>query len=396
MTASSALAMSDADRVAGRPTIELTVGRRPPVRLLYVELDSRIYVLPSFPPGDWFGGAVREGQAEIRWPDGSTRLAAARLEGDATLLAHLREQVESKYGEGTWKKYFGRGSVALELSPASVSTPFGPLDRVRGEFDSVAEAYDERVSSQPVERYLKDRVASLAGNALRGLDPILEIGPGTGYHTLPLLAAGHRVVAVDISERMLERLSARATEMGLAGRLQVRRGSTAELGRVMAESPDGSFSGVFSAFGALDLEGDLGAVVPVLRRLVRPGGRFVLTSLNRPGWSPLFWDLALARPRAAGARLRPSIPPDGIRYPLRLFPRAPKDWDEALHPAFEREAAVGVSVLAPPFNANRPVRSLGPTGTRRLRRWDQWLTERPFSWAAAEWLFLTYRRTPAV
>jgi len=389
----SSIRSSDAHSTAGRSTLELAVGREPPVTLLYVELDSRIYVLPSFPPGEWFVGAVREGRAEVRWPDGSTGFLTARLRDGSAILARLRDRVESKYGEGTWKRYFAQASAALELTPGSRRDSVGPLDRVRGEFDAVADAYDARVSAQPVERYLKDRVAAFAVNALEGLDPILEVGPGTGYHTLPLLAAGHRVVAVDISERMLGQLRSRATSSGFADRLEVRCGPASELGRVMSDFPDGAFGGVFSAFGALDLERDLGELAPVLHRLVRPSGRFVLTSLNRPGWSPLFWELAMGRPRTAGARLRRSIPADGIRYPLTLYPRTPTDWDEALRPSFERLAVVGVSVLAPPFNANRPVRVLGRSGTGRLRRWDEWLTARRISWAASEWLFLTYLRT---
>lgn len=377
---------------AGRSTLEFRVGTRPPVTLLYVELDSHLFVLPSFPSGDWFSGAVREGRAEIRWPDGTVVPNSVRLRVEAELTSRLRERIESKYGAGTWARYFVRASAALELTPSTGTSASGRLDQVRDEFDAVAEEYDTRVSAQPVERYLKDRVADLAVRALDGLDPILEIGPGTGYHTLPLLAAGHRVVAVDISEQMLRQLRAHVASRGWSGRLETRTGPASELETLLADLGDASIGGAFTAFGALDLEPELAGTARTLARVVRPGGVFALTSLNRPGWAPFIWELAMGRPGAAGARLGHTIRPNRIRFPLELHPRSPSDWDGTLGSSFVREFAGGVSVLAPPFETRRPIELLGRAGVEKIQRWDRWFSRQSSAWAASEWLFLTYRR----
>ncbi|HYA71240.1 MAG TPA: methyltransferase domain-containing protein [Thermoplasmata archaeon] len=377
---------------SGRSAIELIVRGRAPVPLLFVGLDSRVYVLPSDPPGDWLSAAVREGEVDVRWPDGTLQRAAARLRSGRPLLEALQARLAEKYGAAVWTKYFATTRVALELTPGESPPERDPHDRIRGEFDSVADVYDGRLAQQPVEQYLKERVADLAIRALEGLDPILEIGPGTGYHTLRLLAAGHRVVAVDISERMLEQLQARATAGGWADRLELRLGAAAELAAATRSDRPGSFGGAFSAFGALDLERDLTSTVDALARLVRPTGRFAFAALNRPGWSPVLWELAMARPLAAGARLRPTIPADVIRYPLTLYPRSPLDWDRMLAPRFVGESVQAVSVLAPPFDASRPLRLLSAAGARKLRGYDAWLANRRSAWLASEWLFLSYRR----
>jgi len=378
----------------GRPreTVELTVPGAPPVPLLFVEADARLYVLPANPPGSWFAAAAREGQVVTRMPDGSRRTSPVRVRDDRSLLTHLESLFETKYGPEVWRLYFAGTRSALEIALDEEIVFRDGVARIRGEFDAAAEAYDARLDQNPIERYLKDRVAELALRALDGFDPILEIGPGTGYHTVALLAAGHRVTVVDISEAMLHRLEERVTAAGWQDRLEVRRGFAADLERVTERDDDASFGAVFSAFGALDLEARVDGLVRAADRIVRPGGRFVLTSLNRPGWVPLLWDLALVRPSAAGSRMGAIIPAGGVRYPLTLYPRAPSDWDRLLSPSFRRLSLAGVSVLAPPFDAHRPLQFFGTRGTKRLRRWDRWLTERRPAWAASEWLFLTYRR----
>lgn len=382
---------SDSGRAA-RGTIELSAAGAPAVPLLYVEFGSHLYVLPSTPPGSWFSAASREGEVVVRLPDGSHHVSSVLLQDDPRLLAHLEQLFRDKYGAEVWPRYFAGTGSALEIALGEPRLARTPLDRVRGEFDAAADTYDARVAQNAVERYLKDRVADLAVTALDGFDPILEIGPGTGYHTLRLLAEGHRVTAVDISERMLRRLRAAASRAGSSDRLETRQGSAAQIEAVLASAPDASFGGAFTAFGALDVEGRIEGFADTLLRLIGPGGRFAFTSLNRPGWGPFLWELAMARPSAAGARLRAMIPAGETRYPLPLYPRSPNDWDRLLARGFERSALTGVSTLAPPFDAHRPLTLLGSSGAQKLRRWDRWLSERRPGWSVAEWLFLTYRR----
>jgi SAM-dependent methyltransferase len=329
----------------------------------------------------------------VRWPDGRESLTAAAPVQDPALLQRLQDLFREKYGAETWRAYFEGRNAALEVDLQRKPIRLTAVDRIRREFDAAAVGYDSGLVRRPIERYLKERVSGLALDALRGRDPILEVGPGTGYHTLRLLAAGHHVVAVDISERMLEELRAAASRSDLAGQLVTRTARLGELGSALADLPAGHFGGAFSAFGPFNLEPEVDAAVPSLSRLLRPGGRLAFTSLNRPGLSPLLWDLLLARPRAAGYRFGETVPPGGLRYPLELHLRSPRDWDRSLAPGFVRESAVPVSVLAPPFESDRIVRFLGSRGAERARRSDAFFSLRSSARVAAEWVWLTYRRT---
>lgn len=376
-----------------RSTLELRVGVGAPVRLLFVEHSGRSYVISSESSTDWFSAAAREQSCWVAWPNGRGGNCAASIVRDPSILARLHSLFATKYGETVWTRYFENREDVLELDPARPVPPPTAIDRVRGEFDAVARGYDASVARHPIDRYLKDRVVELSLHELRGADPILEIGPGTGYHTLPLLQAGHHVVAIDVSERMLEELRRTAENAGVGDRLETRAAGLGAIAVALTNVPDGHFAAAFSAFGAFNLEPDLGAVTRTLGRLIPPGGRLVFTSLNRPGIVPLAWEFALARPAAGIYRIRGSVPPGELRYPLELFLRSPADWSRALAPEFALTKARAVSVLAPPFDSERVVRFLGPKGAERARRWDLRLSARWNAPLASEWVFLSFRRS---
>jgi len=81
------------------------------------------------------------------------------------------------------------------------------------------------------------RIAAMAG--LKQRDVVLEVGPGFGSLTLPLLASADRVVAVEIDPVLAAELpltiAARAPE--LAGRLEVVTGDAARLTELPGEPP---------------------------------------------------------------------------------------------------------------------------------------------------------------
>jgi SAM-dependent methyltransferase len=373
--------------------VELSVGDSAPVILRFVEDGGLLYVLPSEGEAGWFSRAMRAGGVRIRWKDGHQEIAAAEVLYEPKEIERLHELFRAKYGNTSWRTYFAQSRRALALDRRRPPAPRSHDQALRDEFDSAAPAYDESVERKPVERYLKERAVRMFILALDRFDPLLEIGPGTGFHTLPLLKAGHRVLAVDVSEGMLDRLRRRAAALDLAELLETRSGRLGDLGRILSDRPAGSFGGAFSAFGAFNLEADLGPSAIALARLVRPGGRLIFASLNRPGLAPVLWELATGRPSAAGRRLGEVIPENGIRYPLELFLRTPSAWDRLFHPSFHRTRTEAVSVLAPPFDSDRALSFFGVEGARRIRSLDERLTRLPGAWVAAEWVTLVYERT---
>lgn len=370
----------------------LRVRNRGEIPLRYWSDGSLVYVVVSRSARRW-PAAVRQGGAcEVEVENHVRFRCAATWVTDSVEAGRARAEIRGKYGTELWDRHFGSLDRVLRLDPRAPPVLPTALERIRNEFDAVAPAYTQTVEGDPFKRYLKHRTASFLVTHLSGVDPLLEIGPGTGFETLPLLAAGHRIVAVDISERMLTELTARARAHGLADRLTTRVGSLGGLGPVLNEFGASAFGAAYSTFGAFNLEPDVRACAPILARAIRPGGRLVFTSLNRPGATPVTYELLLGHAREAWTRMRRSIPADGFRFSLDVFPRNPGFWDDALEPSFDRWDTRPVSVLAPPFESPRAVHLLGERGRRNARALDAALSGRGLLSPLAEWVLLTYRR----
>ena len=148
-------------------------------------------------------------------------------------------------------------------------------------FDRVAPRYDlaNTVLSAGQDRHWRRAAVRALGPAPGDL--VLDVAAGTGMLGEELRAAGARVLALDLSWRML-RVGAARSRSGLlwcngdALRLPLR---------------DGSCDGATIAFGLRNLP-DAVAGLAELARVVRPGGRLVVLEFSRPTWRPfraVYW-----------------------------------------------------------------------------------------------------------
>ena len=128
-----------------------------------------------------------------------------------------------------------------------------------------------------------------------GGERLLEVGPGTGYYTLPVaewLSPVGRLDVVDVQQEMLDHTMERAQEVGI-GHIKPVRSDAREL-----PFPDDTFDGAYlvTVLGEIP---DQVAALRELGRVVRPGGRIVVGELF--GDPHMVTHSALAeRARAAG------------------------------------------------------------------------------------------------
>ncbi|MEN9359337.1 MAG: hypothetical protein RL095_872 [Verrucomicrobiota bacterium] len=148
-----------------------------------------------------------------------------------------------------------------------------------------------------LHRHYRERKQKLLG-ALEGT--LVELGPGAGAN-LRYLPRGSRLIAIEPNLRMHPALRRRAEECGIEVDLRTLRGESMDL-------PDASVDTVFATL-VLCSVGDPAAVLAEVKRVLRPGGRFLclehvraetgalrpLQSLLRPGWRWLFEGCDLCR-----------------------------------------------------------------------------------------------------
>ena len=236
--------------------------------------------------------------------------------------------------------------------------PYGWDDRV--------EVWEE-VATSPAFVAMRGRIVELAEPRLE--DRVVDLGAGTGLLALALAPRVKELVAVDISERMLERLDDAAAADGVHNIEPL----VADLRRLPLEDESATLVVSNYAFHHLDDPGKELALAEA-RRILRPGGRLVICDMMfslslEPRDRRLVWEkvrgLLKRGPRGVVRILR-----NAGRILARRWeqPATPEAWQEMLEArGFEQvriellahEAAVAV--------ARRPVQYRGSSSARRPR-----------------------------
>jgi demethylmenaquinone methyltransferase / 2-methoxy-6-polyprenyl-1,4-benzoquinol methylase len=133
-------------------------------------------------------------------------------------------------------------------------------DAVRSMFDRISPVYDAMNRTMSMGLDQRWRRATVAAVVQPG-DRVLDACCGTGDLALAARDAGGTVIALDFSERMLERARRKSAEV------EWLQGDALAL-----PFPDGSFDAATVGFGVRNLD-DLEGGLAELRRVLRPGGR---------------------------------------------------------------------------------------------------------------------------
>lgn len=144
---------------------------------------------------------------------------------------------------------------------------------------------------------------------LRGLD-VLEIGCGTGRHTLRLVRAGNRVTGVDLSAGMLAQAREKLTSFPV----------TLIQGDVMAgiDIPCAPFDAALTAL-VIEHIGDLAGFFRRVHDLLKPGGTFYISEIHPD--------------RTAAGTFAHFKDEDGTEVALAGYPHSTADVESAAHAA---------------------------------------------------------------
>ena len=242
------------------------------------------------------------------------------------------------------------------------------LGDTRAAFDSVAADYDGPRGNNALIQDMRREMWRWLDVSFPRQSRLLDLGCGTGLDAVRMAERGHQVLATDWSPRMVARTEARAAGARVSDRVNAAAIGAHELARIEGSS---LFDGAYSNLGALNCLPDLTPVSRECSRLLKTGGRLVLTVIGR--WCP--WEIAYYGCRADWSRI-------GVRFargmvPVRMNGHTvwTRYWTPArLYRAFAREFSLvhcrALCLFAPPPYMTG-LRERHGAWLERLWRWDR-------------------------
>jgi ubiquinone/menaquinone biosynthesis C-methylase UbiE len=262
------------------------------------------------------------------------------------------------------------------------------LDTQRA-FDSVAVDYDgPRGNNELIQRMrltlwntVRDAIPSTSGSRL------LDLGCGTGIDAAEFARRGHHVVATDWSPLLVARTRARASDIGLASRVQAMHVGVHQLDQL-----DDRFDGIYSNFGPLNCAPDLPAVAVECERLLKPGGMLVFSVIGRIcPWEIGYYALKGRIKRAAVRAARGATAVGMNRHTIWTYYYSPREFYRAFATYFSLESYRSLSLfMPPPYLVDFYRRH--PEGCERLGRLDDRLGALPLLRDMGDHFLIVMRR----
>jgi SAM-dependent methyltransferase len=146
-------------------------------------------------------------------------------------------------------------------------------------FDSAAQNYDDAFTNTEIGKLQRARVWNYLNSILPNNSiNILELNCGTGEDAIWFAEKGHKVLATDISEKMVEIARLKSEQLNLSDKIFVERLDINEIDK--ASFPN-RFDLVFSNFGGLNClsENELTVLSQRLKDLLATTGRFIAVAM---------------------------------------------------------------------------------------------------------------------
>ena len=123
---------------------------------------------------------------------------------------------------------------------------------------------------------------------------IIDVGCGAGFLTFDLARRGLQGVGIDGAAAMIEACKAEADRAQISERWQYRQADVEQI-----PFPDGSFD-VAICCGVIEYLPEDGGLLREVRRVLRPGGRFLLNVTNKYGYSVSLYPIFQSMKRIPG------------------------------------------------------------------------------------------------
>lgn len=288
-------------------------------------------------------GKIFEGQAKL-----------AKISGLSDPLLGIFTR---KYGESeVRKRYWGQTEfVVVDITSRANSKDFVELYYADLEtaFDGVAENYDKHIFGNPMNLWLRNRSLNYLFQTFKPGEVILELGCGTGTETISLAKYGSKVIAVDVSSKMLSVLQKKATTAGLSDLIIPVHARPYDLKEKLKRNGFERIDGAYSTYGAINTEPRLASLFQDLHSIIKPGGSLLLGVWNKYClYEMLGYSLKL-KPSMAVARFRNPVPVGKSRFCISSNAYSVSSLGKHLGNLFKLRKVFGVEMLLPASNLTK-------------------------------------------
>ncbi len=380
------------------------------VELRYVTIDGSFYVMSDNPRSDWFLNSIQTDHCTLRVGDllfETVATPAGDMERDRAV-----GEFQKRYGRRLVKQWYGSGHACLRLTPigppAVRGSATGELESktsledwkrtgsdyyadVAAAFDSASEEYDFTISHNFINTWIRRRSIDVLARLVTPDDYLLEVGCGTGAESLEVSKLVKGIIALDVSQRMVDLLSAKVKARNLQGKIIPVRLAASDLFAVRELKRDQSIRVAYSFNGALNCEPKIKEFVAQLHDTLEPGGLFVCSIRNTLCLTEVVTHiLALQFGKAFPRKKQPIMVSVGGRdIPSTYYP--PWTFAEFFKPMFRVKETIALPGLLPPAYLNEYYLKLR-TITSILERMDERLSGRfPLNQFGDQTLFVFQR-----
>ncbi len=268
-------------------------------KVRFVFLDGSFYVVAGATKSDWVLNALTAGAAKVRTQElvFNTEARVATLEERARVL----KAFATKFGARVVREWYSNPGVCLRLVPKDSPSTRGAI---KGEaqatisyrewltqnrdyyggiaeaFDSASEEYDFTISHNYINTWIRNRSIKELLRIVKPEDTLVEIGCGTGAEAVEISKHVSRIIATDISERMIEILRKKVQAKRLLGKITPFRVRAAEIAQIGDVVNGEKVRLAYSFNGALNCELELDRFVNELASLLADDGYFVCSIRN--------------------------------------------------------------------------------------------------------------------
>jgi SAM-dependent methyltransferase len=336
-------------------------------RVRFAFLCGSFFVIAGSASSDWVLNSLKSGMAKVRTKEFvfNVRVREASTEEKMRVI----QSFTTKYGAATVRAWYSNPETCLCFTPDGPSHTRGVAkgegeatmsyaewssrhkDYFRGvveAFDSASEEYDFTIGHNFINTWIRKRSITELLKHARPTDTVVEVGCGTGAEAIEISQHVKRIVATDISDKMIGILKLKTKAKRLTRRILPFKVRAAEISRVVDFLAGEKVSVVYSFNGALNCEPELDKFVKGLHTLLTEGGHFVCSIRNSFCLSEaISHALVLQFGKMAPRKNQPvMVSVGGMDIPAFYY--RPGDFARHFEPYFKLKALIGLPAFLPP------------------------------------------------